>query len=604
MKQLDDIIQTYQNIIRETEQKLSKEKRRIYRISTLRFILFIAGIVGVIHFWENGWLIVTGIAAITFLPFIFLVKLHNRLFYEKEYLEKKIEINQQELQAINYDTSSFDGGKEFIDPAHLYSYDLDVFGEHSLFQYINRTSTDLGKKRLAHWLNNHLESKEEIEKRQEGVKELTSEFEMRQHFRILGLLYKGKSADEKEIIAWADSPSYYRKRTLLRILPIAVTVINFLCISLAISGIISANIAGGVFVCFVLFSTIFSKGITKLQTTYGEKLQILSTYADQILLTEQKEMQSHILQKLKTELTSQNQTASQAVRQLSKLMNALDQRSNLLMSTILNGLIFWELRQVMRIEKWKEIHASDLPRWIETIGEIDAYCSLATFAYNHPDYIYPTIAAQSFHLQAEALGHPLMDRNKCVRNGIDIEKRPFFIIITGANMAGKSTYLRTVGVNYLLACIGAPVWAKQMKIYPARLVTSLRTSDSLADNESYFFAELKRLKLIIDKLEAGEELFIILDEILKGTNSMDKQKGSFALIKQFMHMNANGIIATHDLLLGTLIESFPQNIRNYCFEADITNNELTFSYQMRNGVAQNMNACFLMKKMGIAVIND
>ena len=196
MKQLDDIIQIYHNINREHEQKLSKEKRRISRISTLRFILFIAGIVGVIHFWENGWLIVTGIAAITFLPFIFLVKLHNRLFYEKEYLEKKIEINQQELQAINYDTSSFDGGKEFIDPAHLYSYDLDVFGEHSLFQYINRTSTDLGKKRLAHWLNNHLESKEEIEKRQEGVKELTSEFEMRQHFRILGLLYKGKSADE------------------------------------------------------------------------------------------------------------------------------------------------------------------------------------------------------------------------------------------------------------------------------------------------------------------------------------------------------------------------------------------------------------------------
>ena len=253
---------------------------------------------------------------------------------------------------------------------------------------------------------------------------------------------------------------------------------------------------------------------------------ILSTYADQILLTEQKEMHSHILQELKADLTSQNQTASQAVRQLSKLMNALDQRSNLLMSTILNGLIFWELRQVMRIEKWKEIHASDLPRWIETIGEIDAYCSLATFAYNHPDYIYPTIAAQSFHLQAEALGHPLMDRNQCVRNGIDIEKRPFFIIITGANMAGKSTYLRTVGVKYLLACIGAPVWAKQMKIYPARLVTSLRTSDSLANNESYFFAELKRLKLIIDKLEAGEELFIILDEILKGT--------TFTKYKQFV----------------------------------------------------------------------
>lgn len=144
---------------------------------------------------------------------------------------------------------------------------------------------------------------------------------------------------------------------------------------------------------------------------------------------------------------------------------------------------------------------------------------------------------------------------------------------------------------------------RKWKYFPLVLVTSLRTSDSLTDNESYFFAELKRLKLIIDKLKAGEELFIILDEILKGTNSMDKQKGSFALIKQFMSMDANGIIATHDLLLGTLIDAFPQNIRNYCFEADITNNELTFSYQMRSGVAQNMNACFLMKKMGIAVID-
>lgn len=598
MEKLEQIITTYQQIIQKTELELQNARKRIYYISLLRLILFVGAVANAIIFWSDGWLCLSAFAVLPFILFIWLVKRHNFWFYRKDFLKKKIEINEQELRAIQYDFSDFDDGKEFINPSHLYTLDLDVFGEHSLFQYINRTATPIGKQHLANWFNAHLENKEAIDHRQEAIRELSTDLEYRQQIRLLGLLYKGKPADTTEIKEWATSPSYYRKRTLLRILPIAVTVINFLCISLAISGIISANIAGGVFVSFVLFSTIFSKGITKLQTTYGEKLQILSTYADQILLTEQKEMHSHILQELKTDLTSQNQTASQAVRQLSKLMNALDQRSNLLMSTILNGLIFWELRQVMRIEKWKEIHASDLPRWIETIGEIDAYCSLATFAYNHPDYIYPTIAAQSFHLQAEALGHPLMDRNQCVRNGIDIEKRPFFIIITGANMAGKSTYLRTVGVNYLLACIGAPVWAKQMKIYPARLVTSLRTSDSLADNESYFFAELKRLKLIIDKLEAGEELFIILDEILKGTNSMDKQKGSFALIKQFMHMNANGIIATHDLLLGTLIESFPQNIRNYCFEADITNNELTFSYQMRNGVAQNMNACFLMKKWG------
>ncbi|KAA6305793.1 DNA mismatch repair protein MutS, partial [termite gut metagenome] len=171
--------------------------------------------------------------------------------------------------------------------------------------------------------------------------------------------------------------------------------------------------------------------------------------------------------------------------------------------------------------------------------------------------------------------------------------------ITGANMAGKSTYLRTVGINYLLACTGASVCAVQMITYPAKLITGLHTSDSLNNNESYFFAELKRLKFIIDELKAGEKLFIILDEILKGTNSTDKQKGSFALMKQLIALQANGIVATHDLALGTLADDFPNEIRNYRFEAEISNDELTFSYQLKEGIAQNMNACFLMEKMGI-----
>ena len=593
MEQLKNIINTYQDIIKSAEQKLGKAKQQIYRIGTLRLILFVASIAGVIHFWDNGWIVITGVVALTFVPFLFLVKLHNRLFYQKEYLEKKIEINRQELQAIEYDSSSFDSGEEFINPAHLYSYDLDVFGERSLFQYINRTSTDLGKKRLAAWLNTHLENKAEIEKRQKAVRELAPELKMRQRFRILGLLYKGKSADEEEIKAWADSPSYYRNHAILRALPFIVPAINIIFITLAIAGIVSGTVPGIIFVGFFLLSFAFSRGITKMQALYGKKLQI-----------EEKEYHSAVLQEIKELVGGDKQTASQAVKKLTALMNALDQRNNMLMSFVLNGALFWELRQIMRIEAWKEKHASELPSWLKAIGEMDAYCSLATFAYNHPEYIYPQITSTPFSMEAEALGHPLMNRDKCVCNDIDIAKRPFFIIITGANMAGKSTYLRTVGINYLLACIGAPVWAKRMKLYPSRLITSLRTSDSLTDNESYFFAELKRLKLIIDKLNAGEELFIILDEILKGTNSTDKQKGSFALIKQFMALQANGIIATHDLMLGTLINLFPEDIRNYCFEAEITNNELTFSYQMKNGVAQNMNACFLMKKMGIAVIDD
>ena len=588
MESIENIKSVYQRIEDEARCELNKVQQQIYRISTLRLLLFVAGIAGIIYFRTESWSVLTGIAL---------------------------------------DTSCFDGGEEFADPAHLYAYDLDVFGTHSLFQYINRTCTEPGRRLLADWLGQHLTKKEDILERQAAVRELAPELKFRQRFRILGLLHKGKAADETELKAWAASPGTFRKSRLLRVLPATVTGINGACLLLVVAGYLPASMWGVIWTLFVVAGFAFTGKITKIQAVYGKKLQILGTYAGLLRLMEARPMQCRLLKSIKEEIGGEQRKASLSISRLSKLMNELDQRNNMFMYVILNGLFFWELRQIMRIEAWKEQYAGELPQWLDALGQMDALNSLATFAYNHPAYAYPTLldkadmaAAKAgissdarkagaantgsnarFILRAKALGHPLMHRDRCVRNDIDMEKRPFFIIITGANMAGKSTYLRTIGVNYLLACTGMPVCAEEMEVYPARLITSLRTSDSLTDNESYFFAELKRLKLIIDKLQAGEELFIILDEILKGTNSMDKQKGSFALIKQFMALEADGIIATHDLLLGTLIDLFPENIRNFRFEADITDNELTFSYRLRPGVAQNMNACFLMKKMGIAV---
>lgn len=604
MNTIEEISTQYRHTAEEAQHELNGVQQKIYRISTLRLLLFAAGVAGIIYCWAESWTTLAGIALVTLLPFLLLIKRHNRLFHRKEYLEKKIEVNEQELAALRYDTSAFGDGEAYIDPAHLYTYDLDVFGPRSLFQYINRTSTQPGRERLAAWLNQHLEQREEIIRRQEAVAELAPELKFRQRFRILGLLHKGKAADEAELRQWAESPGLFRTRRMLRLLPPLVTGANVVCLALVVSGLMPASIYGIIWSCFVAAGFGFTGRVTKMQAIYGKKLQILSTYAALLRLMEKQPAQAALLREIKQQMGGDKRKASHAIGRLNKLMDELDQRNNVFMYIILNGCFFWELRQMMRIEAWKEQYAAELPQWLDAIGRMDALCSLGTFAYNHPDYTYPTLSGKadgSFRFCAEALGHPLMDRDRCVRNDIRMEKRPFFIIITGANMAGKSTYLRTVGINYLLACIGAPVCARRMEVSPARLVTSLRTTDSLTDNESYFFAELKRLKLIIDKLQAGEELFIILDEILKGTNSMDKQKGSFALIKQFMHLHANGIIATHDLLLGTLIDLFPDDIRNHCFEADITDNELTFSYRLRPGVAQNMNACFLMKKMGIAV---
>lgn len=604
MKQIEETARIYRQRAEEAGRRLARIQGQIYRTSMLRLLLFVAGVAGLITFRHEGWAVLAGTALVTFVPFAGLIKYHNRLFRQKDHAEKMSEVNRQELAALDYDTSAFNDGKEFADPAHLYAFDLDVFGPHSLFQYINRTCTQPGRLCLARWMGNHLTDRQQIEARQEAVRELAPELEFRQQFRIAGLLHKGQRADADELRAWGASPAVFRKHRMLRLLPAAVTAANAVCLVLTLAGLMPGSLWGMLWGCFLVGSFAFTGRISKVQAVYGKKLQILGTYARLLHLMDRHPMHCACLKAVKDKIGSNRRMASFAIERLDKLMNALDQRNNYLMYALLNGTFCWELWQMMRIEAWREQYAGYLPQWLDAIARMDALNSLATFAYNHPDYVYPTLqdgTQPGFRFRATALGHPLMHRDRCVRNDLEMTRRPFFIIITGANMAGKSTYLRTIGVNYLLACIGAPVCAADMELTPARLITSLRTSDSLNDNESYFFAELKRLKLIIDKLQAGERLFIILDEILKGTNSVDKQKGSFALIKQFMTLQANGIIATHDLMLGQLADLFPEHIRNYCFEADINHDELTFSYRLRPGVAQNMNACFLMKKMGIAV---
>lgn len=594
----------YTSRIAETAKELTNIKKRILHISLLRIVFFLAGITAVIALFHAGTGVLIGAVCCTFLPFLALIKLHNRFFARKEWLETQEQINRNELKGLEGDFSGFDEGKEFVNPEHPYSFDLDLFGRNSLFQAINRTCTHIGKQTLARWMQEHLTQKELIELRQQGVRDMSERNEFREEFRITGLVNHGKTSDVEEIRRWSESPSNLLHATWVKLTLWGVPLINIALLAGGLTGICSISWFGLMFMLFVIISFAVIKKATLVQQTYGEKLKTLNSYAKLIALARQQVWKSAEVQQLIERLNIDGHSPAEALMQLSKELDRLDLRNNQLLYVILEGSIFFQLRQVVRIERWKERYGHHLMQWLETVGELDALCSLGTFAYNHPDYSYPSISDKPFQFIATAMGHPLMPAEQCVKNDALIPSRPFFLIITGANMAGKSTYLRTIGVNYLLACIGCPVCCKQLTLYPAQLITSLRTSDSLTDNESYFFAELKRLKRIIDLLNEGHELFIILDEILKGTNSADKQKGSLDLIRQFMHLQTNGIIATHDLLLDTLAEQFPDKIRNYCFEADIKENELSFSYKLREGVAQNMNACFLMRKMGIIIQDE
>jgi len=369
---------------------------------------------------------------------------------------------------------------------------------------------------------------------------------------------------------------------------------------LAVSGIISIS---WVLAFFMLPLTILSpklKNINLEHALLGKQTDLLEKYADLFQKTQEKDFQSELLKKVQSGLVKENLSAYAAFKKLAGISKAFDYRLNMLVGILLDVYFLWDIRQVMRLEKWKKQYGTHMDEWFLQLARLDEMNSWAGFAFNFIDARFPELSKEEFSLEGKNLRHPFIKESECVGNPVHLKGWGQFHIITGANMAGKSTYLRTVGINLLLAMAGAPVLADSMTFTPVQLFTGIKTSDSLQDGASYFFAELKRLKEIIDRLHDDEQLFIILDEILRGTNSKDKQKGSKALLKQLVRFRASGLMATHDLSLGELATQFPENIVNKRFEVEITGQEMVFDYTLKEGVSQNLNASFLMKKMGIA----
>ena len=284
---------------------------------------------------------------------------------------------------------------------------------------------------------------------------------------------------------------------------------------------------------------------------------------------------------------------------MSRLIQAFDSRLNFLVGFVLNGLFLWDYHSVYRLEKWKSQYREMFPFWLQMLGQIDAYVSLGNYANNNPDYVYPVISDKNIVFSATKLGHQLIDEDKRVNNDFALERTGTVCIISGANMAGKSTFLRTVAVNFILGMTGVPVCAEEMKFIPSKLFTSMRTTDSLSKNESYFYAELKRLKKLKSMVEEGEPVFFILDEILKGTNSADKSLGSKLFLKRLIELKATGLIATHDTSLGEMENEYSGVVINKCFEVEINGESIEFNYKLQDGITHKMNAAFLMKQMGI-----
>jgi DNA mismatch repair ATPase MutS len=296
-------------------------------------------------------------------------------------------------------------------------------------------------------------------------------------------------------------------------------------------------------------------------------------------------------------LKSGKSSAAHAISRLASLLNYLETIVNLLVSILLNGLFLFHVHVLYALERWKKANSQKIIPWLKLLGETEALNSLANLSFNNPGFSRPVVK-ETEALAAEELGHPLIAAEKRITNSLSFSQQRF-VILTGSNMSGKSTFLRTLGVNLVLANAGSMVCAKHFEFYPYEVEVSMRITDSLQDSESFFYAELKRLQHIIQQLQAGRKTFIILDEILRGTNSNDKHNGTVGLIHKLVSAGACGIIATHDLTVSKLAEQYPSYISNECFESEIINDELVFDYKLRHGVCTRLSASFLMKKMGV-----
>ena len=567
----------------ETATQLYKQYYQQYNaIAFARLIdLLFAIVIGYKAINESSWL--WGfLAAVMIVLFFLLIGKHKQIAVKRRIAKAKIAINEREIAFIEQGIYPADNGKDFEPAQHPYAYDLDILGEKSLYHYLNRTHTYLGRKRLAQRLL--YPDTTTILTHQEAIKALTPQLAWRQTFM----------AHAEQI---DDSPSFYDRLQQWAAAP-TTPMGKFMRVFTVISPIVFtlSAIIGYIYDYEVL------KSIAKLLLTINlsvffffigkmskEKLGFEHTYA---MLYAFKEC----IAQVEAHFPEKNKQASTHIAQLSRLLDDLDSVSNILVSIPLNIFSFYHLHRYRALLQWKQTYGTHIAQWLETVAATEVLCSFANFAYNNPHFVYPTFNHQ-YRISFEDVGHPLIAENERITNNITLDEA-HFIILTGSNMSGKSTFLRTLGVNMLLAQVGLPVCAREAAIHPLPLLVSMRLSDSLSDGKSYFFAEINRIEQIMTALKR-ERCMVLLDEILRGTNSEDKQYGTIKIIERLLSLKAIGIVATHDIEVCKTADRYPQQLQNKCFESYIHEGELSFDYKLREGICQNKNATFLMEKLGI-----
>ncbi len=577
-------------------QKLKPSSGTYSWLRISAFLLFVVVLILAISIRNMTLLMVNFI----WFPIVFavLVKYHNRIRRKMLLYQILGEMNARELKRLQLKLSDFPDGAEFLETRHAYSQDLDLFGRHSLYQLINRTVTPDGRQALVKALLSGV-SKQVIEERQAAVAELSQDPDWLQHFLGAGLMYKSDGQNPDALLEWLAKdghpkiPRWYLPVLLVVPAISLVVTIAFFIGKLAFMWLFFVLLING----GILYTTRHTAEDT-YQSTHGS-IKILSSYQSMISQLEERQFLSPLLTQIAQSFTQQRFTASKVIGQLQGILNRIEIRRNAFY-WLFNIILLLDLVWLIQAARWKSEYRSFVALWFQAIGNYEFLASLALTSYANPHWTTPKITDKPFVFKAHQLGHPLILNKERVANDFSLSEKGSITILTGSNMSGKSTFLRTIGTNAVLAFMGGNCCASEMTIGEFEIFTSMRTTDSLEEHASSFYAELRRLNQLIVSLESGSPTMVLLDEVLKGTNSHDRHLGASALIRQLSESSSFGLVSTHDLSLGSLSEELA-GIQNFSFNSKLLNGELVFDYLLTPGVCNSFNASQLMAQMGIAM---
>jgi hypothetical protein len=592
----DSPLAEYGRRLKAQGQVVAELERRHIALGNVQLAVAIGGVaaawMAVARHWFAPWWLIVPAAAFTALALF-----HERVIRTRKRAERLAGFYEKGIARLEDRwAGQGDGGERFDDPAHPYAEDLDLFGKGSLFELLSTARLRSGEGVLARWLLEPA-APAEVRERHAAVEELRPRLDLREAIAMLGEDLRS-GIEPGSLARWAEKPLVFASRGL-RIAAAALAVLMVGAVAAwAVFGIPEVFLA--VAAVETAFSLRLRARVQKVVEGVGEPAYGLALLAEMLARFEREPFSSPRLAALRKAFETEGAPPSRRIAHLNRLMELLDSADHVVVRAI-NLPLLYKMQLAFAVEAWRKESGGHVRKWLEAAGQIEALCALANYAYEHPTDPFPEFAEGGPCFEGEGLAHPLIAEGRAVPNDVRLCGEPCVLVVSGSNMSGKSTLLRTVGVNAVLAMAGAPVRARRLRLTPMAVGASIRTLDSLHSGTSRFYAEITRIHLLVELAKGPLPLLFLLDELLQGTNSHDRRIGAEAVIRTLANRGAIGLLTTHDLALADIAEALAPRARNVHFEDHLAAGKITFDYRLRPGVVEKSNALELMRSVGLEV---